>query len=130
MSVSYTAQLVCGFKVDIRAETKTKTMYDPDTGKPYEAKIPSHNVVRIDGVDVMTDAESADAFCNGEEFEGLEFGESGYEQGTKWLGKIVAESGEHEGDFHEFSPFVPDKVRLFSDKYRVRPRWFLSMRCG
>jgi hypothetical protein len=130
MSISYSADLVCGFKVEVRKERTAQKKFNENTGEPYEVMVPSHDVALVGAVEVATTKGNPDAFCNGEEVDGLEFGESGYESGTKWLGKVVAEVDDYKDDFKEFVPDVPAEVQAFAEKRGLTPKWFLSLSCG
>ena len=151
MSISYSAVVVCGFKVKIEPVKETQTRYYEKTGKPYTVALETHRIATIDGVEIGKtkgiyddDADDADddddddddddwdddAFCSGETLDGLEFGESGYERGQKWLGCILAETGESKSYFREMSVEVPEAVKRFAEKYGLCPKFFLSMSCG
>ena len=135
MSISYSARVVCGFKLEIQPVSKSVTKYNQDTGEPYQVRVTEHEEGTIDGIPIRDTSQNADLFCNGETIEGLTVGESGYEIGQKWLGIVVVKVGEYDGDFHgdfhEFNLVVPDEIHEFAAKYKLENwHWFLSMSCG
>ena len=132
MSISYNACVVCGFKVDIVRTMVDATKYNPDTGVPYITKVASHEVAMVDGVEVASNKDRPDALSDGETLEGLEFGESGYERGQKWLGVVLAKVSDWEGDivFKPLDVSIPPAVSAFAEKKNLKPGFFLVMSCA
>lgn len=134
MSTTYTAQVVCGFIIEIIAHTEQRQKYDVNTGEPYNIDEPIYNVAMVDGVEIGSTVNDPYAFSCGEFLDGLEFGLSGYADGLEgqdWLGKVVAGGSECYWDmFSQFRTDVPEEVKAFAAKHGLTPRWFISMSIG
>lgn len=129
MGISYSAYAVFGFKLNIEAVNKKKTKYNEDTGEPYQVEIPSYNVALVNGVRVADTKYDADSLYVGEKIEGLEIVQSGYEEGTKALGVIVAKVCDLD-DFVHIDTNMPPVVQAFADRYSLTPGLFLIQSCG
>ena len=93
MSISYNARVVYGFKLNIKEIANEVTKYNVDTGEPYLTKGDSYEIATVESTEdekiVMSTKENPDVLYDGDEFEGMEIFESGYEEGTKILGISV-----------------------------------------
>ena len=90
MSISYTANFICGFKLEVRDGTEQRTKYREDTGDPYTVSVVTHRIASVQGRDVLSTKENPNALCVGEEYEGLTIFKSGYEKVELFLGIALA----------------------------------------
>jgi len=130
MSISYSTDIVFGFPVEIQAIRKKRTKYDEDTGEPYEVDELSHHIAVCEGKTIATNENNPDEFCQGEKTEGLEWGESGFDGGQKWLGVIINELGDYKGMFSVIEPAMPGEVMAFGLEHDITPKLLASMTAG
>ena len=131
MSISYSARVVCGFKLDVVTVFTEQTKYNEDTGEPYQVRVESHDVAYVDGKPVIDTIENPDVLCCGEEIDGMEIIESGYSGGVKILGDVLSRVGEYNDVCHIIDLTSNSAgVVAFSEKHGLTPKLFLVMSCG
>jgi hypothetical protein len=131
MSTSYSAHLICGFKLDKREVMKEVTKYNRDTGKPHPTYEHSYDEYFIDGTSIGNTLDNPDEFYPGECFEGLEVFMDGYDDGELFLGlseKRITDDSRVMS--HEISMKVPPLVMSFSMNFAVEPKHFMFMTIG
>ena len=126
MGISYRADVVCGFAMEVKAVTKEVTKYDENTGQPYTVNVPSHDEVVIAGNVIAENME----IYEGEKYLGLEIFQDGYEGGDLYLGSKVAEAVSDDRWSSIVNTDIPDLVTAFAKEHDVEARIFLVMSAG
>lgn len=130
MSINYSAQLVKGFRLEIHELTKGITRYREETGEPYMAIMTAGYEARVGG-QVIAQSEESDDFCTGESVEGFEIMESGYDEGTKYIGVVLGRVGEYSSDFEKITEAEhSDILEAFIKKFNVKPELYLALHAG
>lgn len=120
MSVEYSAQVVCGFKIEEREVTALETIYNHLTGEHYEieTKVQKYFVGDIEIEDFC------DEDC--ERFYGFDIIRSGDGYSCDlFLGKVIAATGEHFSLYDKFSTDIPAEVYLYEEKLGIEHSFFL-----
>jgi hypothetical protein len=124
MSLKYSAQVICGFKIDKKEITALETRYNNLTGKPYKIEVKSVKFF-------IGDTEIKD-FYEDEKFYGLDIISSGIIRSGDgyscdlFLGKVVATAGEYFSLYDKFSIDIPIEVYLSEEKFGISPSFFLT----
>lgn len=118
MSVEYSAQVICGFKIEEKEIIANETRYNYLTGEPYKIEIKSKKYFIGD-----FEMEGFDEDC--EEFQKLRVISSGDDIGDLFLGEVVAYTGEYFSFYDEFSTDIPAEVYVSEEKLGIAPSFFL-----
>jgi hypothetical protein len=116
--------------LDIKTVNEEQTKYNENTGKPYKVKVPSHDVALVNGIVVLNEKDKPGATDVGAVTDGLEVVESGFENGVRILGAILALAGEYRSDWSRFDAIVPTQVKTFAKKHGLTPKFYLVQSCG
>lgn len=120
MSVEYSAQVICGFKIEEKEIITNETRYNHLTGEPYEIEIKSKKFFIGD-----FEMEGFDKDC--EEFQKLKVISSGDDSCDLFLGEVVAATDEHYSTYDEFLINISVKIRKFGVETGVSPSFFLIL---
>ena len=126
MSTTYITNVICGFELKEKEIKDKVTRYDEITGKPYIKEVFLHNAAFIQNIEILNDKDNPDALIPGEEYYGLTIFYSGYDNGNKYLGISLAEVNIYENQI-SFDFEIPAKIKEFSEKIGIKPKFYLIM---
>ena len=72
MSVNYTTHVVNGFKLEIEKVDKLVNKFDSFTGDPIVESVYSHDIAKINGIEVGSNEIEIDSLLAGEKLGDLE----------------------------------------------------------